>query len=35
VAGAAARRADRRRALLISGGSGVIGLAVTLLAFAL
>jgi hypothetical protein len=28
----AARRADRRRAMLISAGSGVIGLAVTLLA---
>jgi hypothetical protein len=35
VADAAARRADRRRALLISAGSGVIGLAVTLLALAL
>lgn len=34
VADAAARRADRRRALLISAGSGVIGLAVTLLALA-
>ncbi len=30
-----ARRADRRRAMLISAGSGVIGLAVTLLALAL
>jgi hypothetical protein len=35
VADAAARRADRRRAMLISAGSGVIGLAVTLLALAL
>ena len=35
VADAAARRADRRRAMLISGGSGAIGLAVTLLALAL
>jgi hypothetical protein len=31
----AARRADRRRAMLISAGSGVIGLAVTLLALVL
>jgi hypothetical protein len=30
-----ARRADRRRAMLISAGSGVIGLAVALLALAL
>lgn len=35
VADAAARRADRRRAMLISAGSGVIGLAVALLALAL
>ena len=35
VADAAARRADRRRALLISAGSGAIGLAVALLALAL
>jgi hypothetical protein len=35
VADAAARRADRRRAMLISLGSGVIGLAVGLLALAL
>ena len=35
VADAAARRADRRRAMLISAGSGAIGLAVTLLALAL
>lgn len=35
VADATARRADRRRAMLISGASGLIGLAVTLLAFAL
>ena len=35
VADAAARRADRRRAMLISAGSGVIGLAVTLLALVL
>jgi hypothetical protein len=31
----AARRADRRRAMLISAGSGVIGLVVTLLALVL
>jgi hypothetical protein len=35
VADAAARRADRRRAMLIAAGSGAIGLAVTLLAVAL
>jgi hypothetical protein len=35
VADAAARRADRRKALLIAAGSGVIGLGVTLLALAL
>ena len=35
VVDVAARRADRRRAMLISGGSGVIGLAVTLLALVL
>jgi hypothetical protein len=35
VADAEARRADRRRAMLISAGSGVIGLAVTLLALLL
>jgi len=35
VADEEARRADRRRALLISGGSGLIGLAVALLALAL
>ena len=34
VADPDARRADRRRAMLISAGSGVIGLAVTLLALA-
>ena len=35
VVDAEARRADRRRAMLISAGSGLIGLAVTLLALAL
>jgi hypothetical protein len=35
VVDVAARRADRRRAMLISAGSGVIGLAVTLLALVL
>jgi len=35
VADAEARRVDRRRAMLISAGSGVIGLAVTLLALVL
>ncbi|HET9540690.1 MAG TPA: hypothetical protein VFQ46_08825 [Candidatus Limnocylindria bacterium] len=35
VVDTAARRADRRRAMLISAGSGVIGLAVTLLALVL
>jgi hypothetical protein len=35
VADSAARRTDRRRAMLISAGSAVIGLAVTLLALAL
>ena len=35
VADSAARRADRRRAMLISAGSAVIALAVTLLALAL
>jgi hypothetical protein len=35
VADAAARQADRRRAMLISAGSGVIGLAATLMALAL
>jgi hypothetical protein len=35
VVDAAARRADRGRAMLISAGSGVIGLAVTLLALVL
>jgi hypothetical protein len=35
VADPEARRSDRRRAMLISAGSGVIGLAVTLLALAL
>lgn len=35
VADAAARRADRRRAMLISLGSGAIGLTVTLLALSL
>jgi hypothetical protein len=35
VADPEARRVDRRRAMLISAGSGVIGLAVTLLALVL
>ena len=35
VVDTAARQADRRRAMLISAGSGVIGLAVTLLALVL
>ena len=35
VADAAARRADRRKAMLISAGSGAVGLAVTLLALVL